>query len=139
MPTWNFTQYLHQITKFGGDSKREKPSVSKILKESTKRCQDHQAPDNWKRLEHQPPGDQKRLLRDPSNTGERKVYLQTNTDGEQYIKKFDDPATSFQPENQEEQEFHTMVLHSICAQFREGPHILSRFSVQYSDLGPVRK
>ena len=37
-----------------------KTCVSKILKESTKRRQEHQAPGNWKRLQHQAPGD--RLL-----------------------------------------------------------------------------
>ena len=31
--------------------------VGKILKESTKRRQEHQAPDNWKRLEDQVTGD----------------------------------------------------------------------------------
>ena len=34
---------------------------------------------------------------------------------EQYIKRFDAPAKSLQPQNQEEQEFYTMALHSISA------------------------
>ena len=42
-----------------------------------------------------------------------------NTDGEQYIRRFADPVKSFQPQNQQEQEFHTMVLQSICAQVGE--------------------
>ena len=41
-------------------------------------------------------------VRDPFNTGEGKVYPQTNTDGELYIKRFDDPAKPFQPQNHEE-------------------------------------
>ena len=46
----------------GGDSKRAsvKSCVSKILKESTRRRQEHEALGNWKRLEYQAPGD--RLL-----------------------------------------------------------------------------
>ena len=43
----------------GSDSKRE-TCVSQILKELTKRHQDH-APDNWKLQEHQAPGDQLQL------------------------------------------------------------------------------
>ena len=44
--------------------------------------------------------------RDPLNACEGKVYLQTNT-GEQYIRKFEDPAKSFSPQDQKEQEFCT--------------------------------
>ena len=42
-------------------------------------------------------------MRDPLNAGEGKVYPQRNTDGEQqYNRRFDVPARSSQPENQEE-------------------------------------
>ena len=34
--------------------------------------------------------------RDPSNAGDGKVYTQTNTGGEQHIRKFDDPAKKLQ-------------------------------------------
>ena len=38
---------------------------------------------------------------DPSNTGERKVHLQSNTDGEKNISKFDDLANNFKPRSEE--------------------------------------
>ena len=54
---------------------------------------------------------------DPSNTSEGKVHLQSNTDGEKYIQKFDDPANNLKPQSEEEHEFHNQVLDSCCARF----------------------
>ena len=42
--------------------------------------------------------------------------------------KFDDPAKTFlKPQNQEDQEFHTTVLHSICAKSVKDPTDLRGF------------
>ena len=57
----------------GDESKREK-CVSKILKESPERSQEHQAPDNWKRLEYQAPGDQ--LLRKMCQVKRKFIFIQ---------------------------------------------------------------
>ena len=66
MPTWTITQYLHQNIKLEGT-----PSVTtcagNIVSQSAKRRQEHQTPNNWKRLEDQAPGD--RLL--------QKLFLQS--------------------------------------------------------------
>ena len=52
---------------------------------------------------------------DPSNTGERKVHLQSNTDGEKYIKKIDDLATSSKPQSEDEQEnFQSSIEQYLC-------------------------
>ena len=56
-------------------------------------------------------------MRDPFNAGEGNVFPKTNTDGEQHIRKFDDPAKSFKSQSQEEREFYTMVLHSSGTTF----------------------
>ena len=61
-------------------------------------------------------------MRDPLNACEGKVRLQTH-----YIRNFDHPARSLKPQNQEEQEFYTMVLHSICATCRKDPADLRHF------------
>ena len=109
MPTWTLTQHLHRVTKLEA-TLSVKPCVSKTSKNSQKR-----------RLEpHQAPGRPGAMI-DPLNNGEGEVYPQTNTDGERYIRRSDDPAKSFQPQNQEEQEFYTIVLHSICATCRKDP------------------
>ena len=52
---------------------------------------------------------------DPSS--EKKVHLHPNTGGETYIRKFEDLARNFKPQNEEEHEFHIQVLNSICARF----------------------
>ena len=36
---------------------------------------------------------------------EEKMHLHPNTDGEKYIRKFDDPAQNFQPQSEEEHDF----------------------------------
>ena len=56
MPSWTNTQYFHQITKLEA-TPSVKTCVSRFLKESPGRRQEHQARGNWKRLEHQAPGD----------------------------------------------------------------------------------
>ena len=66
-------------------------------------------------------------MRDPLIAGEGKVDLQTNTDGEQHIRRFDDPAKSFQLQIQQEQEFYTIVLHGIFAIFGKDPQIFVSF------------
>ena len=48
--------------------------MSKILKESTKRRREHQALDNWKRLEHQAPGDQ--LLQKTCQLKRQFIFIQ---------------------------------------------------------------
>ena len=50
-----------------------------------------------------------------------KVYLRPNTDGDQYIRKFDDPANNFKPQREEEYEFYNRVLNSFCARFGNDP------------------
>ena len=42
---------------------------------------------------------------DPSNTSERKVHLQSHTDGEKYIRKLDDLAENLEPQSEKEHEF----------------------------------
>ena len=42
-----------------------------------------------------------------------------NTDGEKYIRKFDDPVNNFKPQSEEEHESHNQVLNNICAKFGE--------------------
>ena len=66
-------------------------------------------------------------VKGPPNTGEGNVHPQTNTDLEQHRKRFDDAARSFQPQNQEQQDFYTMVMHSFCAQLGEEPTHLRDF------------
>ena len=41
---------------------------------------------------------------------EKKVHLQSNTDGENYIRKFDDPSKKFKPQGAEEHEFYNQVF-----------------------------
>ena len=41
---------------------------------------------------------------------EKKVHLHPNTDGENYIREFDDPANIFQPHSEEEHEFCNQVF-----------------------------
>ena len=60
-------------------------------------------------------------VKDPLHAGEVKVNPQTNTWGERNIRSFDDPAKRFQPQNREEQEFYTMLLHSIFANLGNNP------------------
>ena len=72
--------------------------VCEILTEFTKRRQEHQAPDI--------PGASssgRQVATEDLSSG-RKVHLRHNTDGEQYIKKFDDPAKNFMPQSEEEHE-----------------------------------
>ena len=52
-----------------------------------------------------------------------------NTDGEQYIKKFDDPAKSFKPQSDEEHEFYNRVLDVMCARFGKYPANLQDFKL----------
>ena len=66
-------------------------------------------------------------MRDTLNACEGKVSPQTNTACGHCIRNFDDPAKSLKPHNQEEQEFYTMVLHSICATCRKEPADLRHF------------
>ena len=55
------------------------------------------------------------MLHATLNTGDGKVHSQANTDGETYIRKFDDSSKNFAPRSEEEHEFDTLVLHSIRA------------------------
>ena len=101
----------------GGDSKREKlcqPDLQKITITAT-------GASSYGRLE---------ARRDPFNAGEGKAYPQTNTDGEPYTRKFDDPTKSFEPQHQKEQEFFTMVLHSIWTKFWKDPTGLRYFPLK---------
>ena len=68
---------------------------------------------------------------DPSNTGERKLHLQTTTDGEKYIKKFDDPAKNFNPQSEEEHESYNQ------SKMWQRSYQSSRFPAQRFDLDPI--
>ena len=59
----------------------------------------------------------------------KKVNLRPNTDGEQYIKKFGDPAKSFKPQSDEEHEFYNRVLDGMCARFGKYPANLQDFKL----------
>ena len=61
------------------------------------------------------------------NAGGVQENPQTKTDGEQDIRRFDDPAQSFQPKNPEEQEFYTMVLRSIFGKIVKPPQTFAIF------------
>ena len=50
-------------------------------------------------------------------SSEKKGHLLPNTDGEEYIRKFDHPAKSFKPQTEVEHELHNRVSNSICARF----------------------
>ena len=94
MPTWTATQCHHQNTELEA-TLSVKICVSKIFRKSPqRRLERRRALGHWKRLEyHQALRDQLQL--DASNTGEKKVHLLSNTDGENYIRKFDDIAKNF--------------------------------------------
>ena len=94
------TQYLHQNIKLEA-TPGVTTCVSKILQESTKGRHGHQAPGNWKQLDHQALGDWllQRILQ-----MKKKVRLHPKTHGEKYIRKFDDAAKNFKPQNEEEHE-----------------------------------
>ena len=70
---------------------------------------------------HQAPGDL--ATEDWSKTGEGKIHLQSNTDRENYIRKFDGPAKNFTPQSEEEHEFYNQVLGSIGATFGKYPNV----------------
>ena len=72
-----------------------------------------QLPATGKWLEHQASGD--RLLQKILQV-RRKFILIEITDGEEYIRKFDDTAKNFKPQSEEEHEFYNQVLNSLCAQ-----------------------
>ena len=95
----------------------------------------------WRLEHHQALGDQTGAAsssgrpdatREPLNAGEMQVYPQTNTDGEPYIRKFDDKAkaVSLRMRNKNS----AVVLHSMCAKFGR-----DTVSVQNSDLEPVNE
>ena len=98
MPTWTTTQSLHWITKLEA-TPSVKNYVSKILKEFTVTTT------GARQLEAAEVSTSGRpfAAEDPSNTGERKVHLHSNTDGEGYIGKFDDLAKNFKPQSEEEE------------------------------------
>ena len=101
--------------KAGGDSMREE-----LCRQDLQQLIHHSG--DWSSSKLRATGSHERS----ANAGEGKVP-QANTDGEQYIRRFDDPATSFQPQNLEEQEFCAMVLHSICAECGKEPAELCDF------------
>ena len=119
MPTWTITQYLHQITKLEA-TQSLKNSISKTRNISPqRRLEHHQAPGDRKRVEqHQALGNRKpweirwKLARGKFTS--RRTLIKNNTSGNSMIQH-----KSFKPQNQEEQEFYTMVLQSICAKFGE--------------------
>ena len=71
------------------------------------------------------------------SSSEKKVHLHPNTDGEKYIRKFDDPAKKFKPQSEEEHEFYNQVLDRKCARFGKYPTNLQDFSAQRCDLEPI--
>ena len=100
LPTWTLAQYFHQNTKHEA-TPSVKTRVSNIPKESPGRRHEHHSLDNWKRLKHQAPGD--RLLQKTLQV-KRKFHLHPSTDGEKYIRKFDDLAMNFKPQSEEERD-----------------------------------
>ena len=103
-----------------------KTCVSKILKVSTKRCQEHQASGNMKRLEHQAPGD--RLLQKILQVKRKFIFIQIlverHTPGSSRILQ-EIPM----PQNEEEHEFHIQVLNSMCGRFAIDPTNLQDFQL----------
>ena len=116
MPTWTITEYLHQNIKLDlrqQDSERvnkTKPGASISGQLETPGASSSRRP----------------VATEVLSSG-KKVHLRLNTDGEQYIKKFDDPAKNFKRQTEEEHEFYKQVLNSICARFGKYPSNLQDF------------
>ena len=126
---WTITQYFHQNIKLEA-TPSVKTCVSKILKEWTTRRQVHQALVNWKRLEHQAPV----AAEDPSS--EKKVHLHPNTDGENYISKFDDPA-NFKPQSTERARISQSSIEQFMCKIGWISYQSSIFPAQRCDLESI--
>ena len=126
---WTITQYFHQNIKLEA-TPSVKTYVSKILKEWTTRRQEHQALVNWKRLEHQAPV----AAEDPSS--DKKVHLHPNTDGENYISKFDDPA-NYKPHSTERARISQSSVEQFMCKIGWISHQSSRFPAQRCDLESI--
>ena len=113
MPPWTITQYPHQNIELE-TSPSVKKCVSKILKESPERRQEHQGS---RQLEAVGVSSSGRPVATEDVSSEKKVHLHPNIDGEK-ISKFGDPAKNVRPQS-EEYEFNRKLLNSICAKFSE--------------------
>ena len=127
---WTITQYFHQNIKLEA-TPSVKTCVSKILKEWTTRRQEHQAPVNWKRLEHQAPVAAEDL------SSEKKVHLHPNTDGENYISKFDHPANNFKPHSTERVRISQSSIEQFMCKIGWISYQSSIFPAQRCDLESI--
>ena len=86
------------------------------------------------RLEHQVPGD---WLPQKICQVERKFIFIQRTDGEKYVKKFDDLANNFNLPSEEEHEFYIQTLNSFCAKCWSRSYQSSELFAQRCDLEPI--
>ena len=88
----------------GGDSKRD------ILPLSAWKSQPNDATSSSRQLEAAGLSSSRRLVATEDLSNEKKVHLHPDTDGEKYIRKFDDLAKKFEPQNEEEEEEHELRI-----------------------------
>ena len=91
---WTITQYL------GGDSRRE----NLCQQDSARANKTTPRTSSSGQLEAAGASSSGRLVATEDLSNEMNVHLHPNTDGENYIRKFDDPAKKFKPQSEEEHE-----------------------------------
>ena len=123
---------LHQKTELEA-TPTVKTCVSKILKESPGRRQEHHASGNWKRLQDQSPGD--RLLQKILQVKRKFIFIQILM--EKHMKKFDDPAIFQAAERRGARILQSSIWTVYVQGFAEDPADLQDVSVNVCDLEPI--
>ena len=100
MPTWTITQYLHQNTELEAT-----PCVKTCQQDSERFFITMTGESSSGQLAAAVASSSAWPVVTEDPSCEKKVHLQSNTDGDKYIRKFDDRAKKFKPQSQEEHEF----------------------------------
>ena len=123
MPTWTITQHVRQNIKLEAT-----PSAKTgVSKDSERVNTTTPGASSSGQLETRGASSSRRPVATEDLSSGKKVHLRPNIDGQQYIKKFDDPAENLKRQSEEEHEFYNQVLNIICARFFWYPDNLQDF------------